>query len=66
MNQTISINQTVTIGNERYYIAANLKFYSTYEISLHAFTNAGLGPESIKKSIETLETGRLKENTLFA
>ena len=57
-NQTIYINQTTTSSNKKYYIAANLKYYSTYQISLHAFNEAGKSPESVKKSIETLESGK--------
>ena len=35
----------------------NLKYFSDYDVSLSAFTAAGAGPYSLKKSVQTLESG---------
>lgn len=56
-NRTILTNQTTSNGNGRSIIVVNLKYFSSYQVSLSAFTVAGAGPYSFKKSIETLESG---------
>ena len=56
-NRTIFVNQTTSNANGRSIIAMNLKYFSMYQVSLTAFTIAGAGPYSVKKSIQTLESG---------
>ena len=59
-NRFIYMNQTTTNRTERSFIMTNLKYFSWYQMSISAFTVAGLGPYSLKKSIDTLESGKQK------
>ena len=62
-NFTIHINQTTQTFNQRNYTAVGLKYFSTYKISLQAFTVAGIGPSSHLVQIATLESGVIYDIT---
>ncbi|EDV24870.1 uncharacterized protein TRIADDRAFT_56233 [Trichoplax adhaerens] len=56
-NRTINVNEVTTIGKNENLTASNLLYYSSYKVSLQAFTIAGPSPRSIEFDVNTLQSG---------
>ena len=56
-NQTIYQNQTNTTGSFRQLVVSNLTYFSSYKVSMQAFTIVGPNTQSNILAINTLKSG---------